>query len=181
MRFSTFELTGIGLLGAAWLVWAVDFAGDLMVRADQLDKPAIEIAQAEAPEPAAATETAAAPQAAGGALAMLAEADTAAGEKAFKKCKACHSTDKGGKNKIGPNLWNIVGQSKAGVGGYKYSAALTGLGGAWSYADLDAFLANPKGYAKGTKMSFKGVKKPKDRAAIIAYMRSLSDQPKPLP
>ena len=82
---------------------------------------------------------------------------------------------------MGPNLWDVVGRAKASVNGYGYSSALQEKGGEWSYAHLDAFLLNPKLYAKGTKMSFSGLKKASDRAAVIAYLRSLSDSPKPLP
>ncbi len=177
MRFLMFEKTAFGFLAAAWLVWGVDFAGDVLVRAEPLKKPVFLAAEVEK-APAAAP----APKAAGGVMAMLSGADAAAGgEKTFKKCKACHSTEKGGKNRVGPNLWDIVGKAKASAAGFGYSGALKGLGGEWSYQDLDAFLAAPKAFAKGTKMSFKGLKKAKDRAAIIVYLRSLSDQPKPLP
>jgi len=185
MRFSIYEKTGFGFLAAAWLVWAVDFAGDTLVQAEPLKK-AVFTAQKAAKTttkaaPAAKADPAAAAKAASGVMAMLAAADAAAGEKTFKKCKACHSTDKGGKNLVGPNLWDSVGKAKAAGEGFKYSDALKGLGGAWSYQDMDAFLANPKTFAKGTKMSFNGLAKPTDRAAVIAYLRSLSDQPKPLP
>ena len=114
-------------------------------------------------------------------LALLASADAGDGKKIFKKCKACHTADKGGAHKVGPNLWNVVGRAKAGAAGYKFSGVLAGLGGAWTFADLDAFLAKPKAFAPGTKMTFNGVKKAADRAAVIAYLRSLSDSPKPLP
>ena len=82
---------------------------------------------------------------------------------------------------VGPNLWNVVGRTKASVEEYKYSGALKEMKGDWSYGNLDAFLLNPKSYVKGTKMSFSGLKKVSDRAAVIAYLRSLSDTPKPLP
>lgn len=137
-------------------------------------KTSAELAKAAAKPPAKAGES-------GSALALLASADVAAGKKLVKKCTACHSLDKGGKNKIGPNLWNIVGAEKARVAGYKYSKALSAAGGAWSWDALDAFIANPKAALKGTKMSFAGVKKAQQRADLLAYLRSLSDSPKPLP
>ena len=107
--------------------------------------------------------------------------DAAAGKKVFKKCKSCHTVAKGGKNTVGPNLWDVVGKAKASTAGFAYSGVLKEKGGDWTYADLDAFLLSPKGFAKGTKMSFAGLKKTGDRAAVIAYLRSLSDSPKPLP
>lgn len=112
---------------------------------------------------------------------LLASADPAEGKKIFNKCKSCHDAEKGGKNKIGPNLWNVVGSDKATHEGFSYSSALTGLPGNWTYEDLDHFLKNPRSFAKGTKMTFAGLKKAKDRAAVIAYLRTLSDSPKPLP
>ncbi len=108
-------------------------------------------------------------------------ADAGDGKKVFKKCKACPTADKGGAHKVGPNQWDEVGRAKAGAQGFGYSGALAGLGGAWSFADLDAFLAKPKAFAPGTKMTFNGIRKARDRAAVIQYLRSLSDSPKPLP
>lgn len=120
--------------------------------------------------------------AAGGAgvISMIAAADPAAGEKVFGKCKACHSAEKGGPNKVGPHLWDVVGRPKASVADFNYSAALKGLGGEWTYEDLDSYLANPKAVAPGTKMSFAGLSKPEDRAAVIAYLRGQEDNPPPL-
>ncbi len=118
----------------------------------------------------------------GGILAMIASADPADGEKATRKCAACHSFDEGGPNKIGPNLWDLVAKPIAGKEGYKYSDALGSRSGeTWSYEALDGYLENPKGWAPGTKMSFAGVKKPEQRADLIAYLRSLSGSPAPLP
>ncbi len=178
MRLSIFEKFLFCLIGTFWFVWGVNWIGDTAVKAGPLKtavfKPAVKAA-------AKATGAAPAAEPANAALAMLASTDAAAGKKVFKKCKSCHSAEKGGKNKVGPNLWDTVGRAKAAAAGFGYSGALKGLGGAWTYQDLDGFLADPKGFAKGTKMGFRGLKKAKDRAAIIVYLRSLSDQPKPLP
>ncbi len=134
-------------------------------------------------EPAAdATQTATAPAGGGDLAALLAAADPAQGQTVAKKCAACHNFEKGGANKVGPNLWDIVGAKHAHKDDYNYSDAIKGMADKeWSYAELDAFLAAPKTYAPGTKMTFPGIKKPEDRAAVIAYLRSLSDSPKPLP
>lgn len=140
-------------------------------------------AEAAPAEPAAAeTQTAAAPAGGGDLAALLAAADPAQGQTVAKKCAACHNFEKGGPNKVGPNLWDIVGAKHAHKEDYAYSDAIKGMADKeWSYAELDAFLTAPKAYAPGTKMTFVGIKKPEDRAALIAYLRSLSDSPKPLP
>jgi len=113
--------------------------------------------------------------------ARLAEADVAAGEKAAKKCAICHTFDSGGKAKIGPNLWNVVGAAKAGNADFSYSSVLAGLGGEWTYEDLDAFLKKPKDFVKGTKMAFPGIKSSGQRADVIAFLRAQADSPAPLP
>ncbi len=113
---------------------------------------------------------------------LIAAAEPAAGEKLFKKCVTCHNPDKDGKRKIGPNLWDVVARPIAAAEGFAYSNALKEKsGGTWSYDNLDAFLERPKDWAPGTKMSFAGLKKPERRAALIAYLRSLSDSPAALP
>ena len=114
-------------------------------------------------------------------LALLAEADIAAGMKLAKKCTACHVFEEGGANKVGPALWNIVNADKGAIDGFGYSNALAAFGGAWDYQALNAFLYKPKAYIEGTKMNFAGLKKPKDRANMIAYLRSLSAAPAALP
>jgi cytochrome c len=111
----------------------------------------------------------------------LASADARAGERVSSKCKSCHDMTAAKKLKIGPPLWDIVQAGKAGIDGYGYSSALSGAGGNWSYEDLDAFIASPKNFLSGTKMTFAGIKDGKDRADLIAYLRSLSAAPKPLP
>lgn len=101
----------------------------------------------------------------------------AAGEKVFKKCASCHKIGDGAKNGTGPQLNAIIGRKIASVDGFKYSGTLTDMGAsgaAWDTAAMDAFIENPKSYAKGTRMSFAGLKSPEDRAALIAYLSSLS-------
>ncbi|MEK9640883.1 MAG: cytochrome c family protein [Alphaproteobacteria bacterium] len=114
-------------------------------------------------------------------LALLASADIEAGIKVAKKCTACHEFDADGKNKTGPMLWNIVDAGMGMKDGFNYSDALVGMGGAWDYEALNAFLYKPKAYIEGTKMNFAGLKKPSDRANMIAYLRSLADTPVALP
>lgn len=115
-------------------------------------------------------------------LAMIATADAAKGEKVAKACAACHTFNQGGPDGVGPNLYNVLGGPKDHRPGFAYSGALLEHGGAtWTYAELNKFLWKPKAYAPGTKMSFVGLKKPEDRAAVIAYLRTLSGSPKAPP
>jgi cytochrome c len=114
-------------------------------------------------------------------LGLLASADAAAGQASARACTACHSFEQGGPNKVGPNLYNIVNAHQAHLDSFSYSASLAGLGGEWSYEELNKFLFKPKDYVPGTKMNFIGLKDPQDRANIIAYLRSLSGSPAPLP
>ena len=113
--------------------------------------------------------------------AIMALGDIASGEKIFKKCAACHSINKGGKNKIGPALYNVVGRKVGGLDNYKYSKALASYGKEWTFEELNGFLQKPASYLKGTKMSYAGLRKEKDRASIIKYLNQNSDSPKPLP
>ena len=114
-------------------------------------------------------------------LAMLASADVAKGEQTAKVCATCHNFAKGGPNGIGPGLWNVVNHDKGAHPGFAYSDTLKNMEGEWSYANLNKFLWKPKAYVEGTKMNFVGLKKPEDRANVIAYLRTLSDSPAGLP
>ena len=113
--------------------------------------------------------------------ALMSMGDATSGEKIFKKCAACHSIIKGGENKIGPALYNVVGRQVGGVSDYKYSKALAGYDKSWTIEELNGFLLKPSKWIKGTKMAYAGLRKEKDRASIIKYLNQNSDNPQPLP
>ena len=113
--------------------------------------------------------------------ALMSLGDIAKGEKIFKKCSACHSIEKGGKNKIGPALYNVVGRDIGSIDDYKYSKALANYGKKWTFEELNGYLIKPASYIKGTKMAFAGLRKEIDRASVIKYLNKYSDSPKPLP
>jgi|TARA_B100002019_G_scaffold265403_1_gene254924 cytochrome c len=112
--------------------------------------------------------------------ALLATANLESGLKIAKKCVACHGFDAGGPNKVGPNLYDIVNKDQ-GKADYAYSKVLAALNGKWTYEELNKFLYKPKLYSKGTKMNYAGLSKTKDRANLIAWLRTKSDNPVPLP
>jgi cytochrome c len=114
-------------------------------------------------------------------VALMALGDAESGAVIFKKCAACHSIKKGGKNKIGPALYNVVGRKVGGLDNYKYSKALASYDNEWTFEELNGFLKKPSSYLKGTKMSYAGLRKEKDRASIIKYLNQKNDNPKLLP
>jgi cytochrome c len=130
---------------------------------------------------AAATAQDSAAAAGDGIGSRLAQADVDAGAKSARVCAACHSFEEGGAAKLGPPLWNVVGRQIASFDDFAYSDALAGKEGQWSYQTLDEYLDSPREWAPGTKMAFVGLKKPEDRANVILYLRSLSNDPAPLP
>ena len=140
-------------------------------------KPGYEIAvQEKTPEQKGGQEEAAQPI-----DVRLASSSAERGQSAAKVCLACHSFDKGGPNKQGPNLWGVVGRQRASEPGFKYSDAMKGKGGSWTFEELDKFLTSPKGYIPGTAMTFAGFSRPTQRADVINYLHTLSDKPVDLP
>ena len=112
---------------------------------------------------------------------LLSLGDVTHGEKVFKKCAACHSINKDGKNKIGPKLYNVVGKATGATSDYKYSKALISYNKTWTFEELNSFLIKPAKWIKGNKMGFAGLKNDKDRASVILYLNQNSDNPQPLP
>ena len=113
---------------------------------------------------------------------LLQHASVDKGKSIARQCQVCHTLDKGGPNRVGPNLWNIVGNERGkGRGGFNFSSAMKKKGGKWTYEELNKFLTNPRGYIPGTAMTFAGLSREEQRADVIAYLRTLSDNPKPLP
>ena len=145
-------------------------------------KPAVPGYDLPAPEEAAAGGGAAPAEPEQPLPVLLASADPAKGQSSAKKCAACHTFEKGGPNRVGPNLYGIVGEKKGeGKAGFNFSAAMKGKGGEWTFEDLNKFISNPKGFIPGTAMGFAGIQKDSERADVIAYLRTLSDKPVPLP
>ena len=166
------------VLSCMLIIFVIGEVTGLLVQPKTPEKLAFPITISESTAVAKTEETAEAAPSLGG---LLAAADIDKGRKFAKRCGACHTFDDGGPSRIGPNLWGVLGSDRAQAAGFAYSPAMAGLGGAWGYDELNAFLTNPKAYVPGTKMAFVGVKKPTDRANLILYLRSLGDQGIALP
>ena len=166
------------VLASALFAMVLGKVSNALVHPHKLEKPAIAVSD-EAPQ----TATASAPAQDLPPIApKLAGANVEAGKAIFQKqCFTCHTVDKGGPNKVGPNLWGVIMRAKASHAGFSYSSALQGKGGDWSYEDVDHMIFKPTAYVKGTKMAFAGLPKEQERADVIAFLRTMADSPKPLP
>lgn len=176
----SFELNKIfgAVLGACLFVMGIGIFSDVIFTPAKMKAPGYALPSAEA-APAAGAGAAAA--AAEPLPVLLAKADAKKGESAFKACAACHTGDKGGANKVGPNLYDVVNRDLGSHAGFAYSDAIKAKGGKWSFDALDHFITNPKGFVNGTKMAYAGEKDAGKRADILAYLRTLSEKPADLP
>ena len=178
----SFELNKIiaAILMVALLIIGIGKLSDVIFYVDKPKKPgySVEIEQATVLSSQTSSEPT---EEKDDIAALIAMGDITTGEKVFKKCAACHSIVKGGKNNIGPALYNVVGRDVGAIGDYKYSKALAAYGKAWTFEELNGYLLKPAKWIKGTKMAFAGLRKEKDRASVILYLNQNSDNPLPLP
>jgi cytochrome c len=179
----SFEINKLigGLLGTVFVIFSVGIVSDSLFASPVPEKPGYVIEAAEPAEGGAEAPAAKAVPIAD----LLAKADPKKGEAIFKKCQACHSGEKGGPNKVGPDLWSVVDRPVGEHQGFAYSSGMKEFskGGSekWTYDNLNHFLTSPKNFVKGTAMGFAGLKKDDERADLIAFLRTLSDSPVPLP
>ena len=177
----SFELNKIlgAILGTCLILLVTSFTANALFAPGKLEKPGFAIA---AKEEGGGKEAAPAAAPSEPIEKLLQTASVEKGAAAAKVCQTCHTFEKNGPNRVGPNLYGIVGDHKGeGRGGFNFSAALKAKGGEWTIDDLNKFITNPKGFVPGTAMGFAGIQKDSQRADVIAYLNSLSDSPKPLP
>ena len=177
----SFEINKIvaAVLMVALLVIGIGKLSDVIFHVEKPEKPGYAVDVEEATT--VSTSTKASVEEKVDIAALMAMGDVTIGEKVFKKCAACHSIVKGGKNNIGPALYNVVGRKTGVVSDYKYSKALASYDKEWTFEELNGYLIKPAKWVKGTKMAFAGLRKEKERASVIKYLNQNSDSPLPLP
>jgi cytochrome c len=176
----SFELNKIigAILGTCLILLVTSFTAAALFAPVMPEKPGFQIAAKEESHGGEGKEAAAPSEPI---EKLLQTASVEKGAAAAKKCAACHTFEKGGPNRVGPNLWGVVDRDRATEAGFNYSAAMKAKGGKWTYDELNKFIANPKGYINGTAMGFAGIPKDSERADVIDYLRTLADAPVPLP
>ena len=170
----------VSIVFAIILVLGINKVTDVIFYVEKPEKSAYQVASVTTVASTTSTETDSVSSDSGNIMALFASASAAEGAKVFKKCAACHSIAEDGGNKIGPALWGVLGRPAGSIPDYKYSKAMAAHGKNWSFEEMNGFLIKPKDWIKGTKMSFVGLKKAKERAAVILYMNENTNSPLPL-
>jgi len=169
----------VSIVFAAILIIGINKIADSIYRVKKPEKSAYQVESVTAVASTTTSETSSENSETGNIMSLFASVSAAEGAKVFSKCKACHSIAKGGGNKIGPALWGVLGRKAGSLADYKYSKAMSAYGKSWTFEEMNGFLNKPKEWVKGTKMSYAGLKNPKDRAALILYMNENTDSPLP--